>query len=135
MARPVQYSIDNVFEKAMLAYWRHGYQATSLEQLIAETGLGKSSLYNLFSGKRELYIQSLAFYAKRQVTGAVAILEQEGQPSVLVGQLLHTVLARISTSNDRLGCMLCNSSLDIGASDTEIASQVREFFDPLQRTF
>lgn len=133
MARPVQYSIDNVLEKAMLAFWRHGYQATSLEQLIAETGLGKSSLYNLFGGKRELYIQSLAFYAKREVTGAIAILEQGGRPRDLVGQLLNTVLNRISASNDRLGCLLCNSALDIGASDAEIARQVRDCFEPLQR--
>lgn len=135
MARPVQYSIDNVLEKAMFAFWRHGYQATSLEQLIAETGLGKSSLYNLFGGKRELYVRSLAFYAKREVTGAVAILEQGGQPGALVGQLLNTVLDRISSSNDRLGCLLCNSALDIGASDAGIARQVRACFDPLQRAF
>jgi TetR/AcrR family transcriptional repressor of nem operon len=135
MARPIKYSIDSVLEKAMLAFWRHGYQATSLEQLIAETGLGKSSLYNLFGGKRALYIQSLEFYANREVTAAVSILEQGGEPGALVGQLLNTVLVRISTNNDRLGCLLCNSALGIGASDAEIARQVRACLDPLQQAF
>lgn len=134
MARPIQYSIDNVLEKAMLAFWRHGYLATSLEQLLAETGLGKSSLYNLFGGKRELYIQTLAFYAKREVTGAVEILEQGGQPSVLIGQLLNTVLDRISANSDRLGCLLCNSALDVGTSDAEIAKQVRRCFEPMEQS-
>jgi TetR/AcrR family transcriptional repressor of nem operon len=131
MARPIKYAIDHVLEKAALTFWQHGYQATSLEQLITETGLGKSSLYNLFGGKRALYIQCLLFYAKHEVAGAFVILEQGGLPSVLVRQLLNTVLGRISSSNNRLGCLLCNSALDIGASDLEIASQARACLDPL----
>ncbi|WP_258571869.1 TetR/AcrR family transcriptional regulator [Actinomadura parmotrematis] len=46
----------------MSAFWTAGYEATSTEDLCAVTGVGRSSLYNAFAGKRELFLRALRRY-------------------------------------------------------------------------
>jgi hypothetical protein len=42
MTRPIKYSIDDVLENAMLAFWLHGYEATLLKNLSCVPGPGKT---------------------------------------------------------------------------------------------
>jgi hypothetical protein len=82
-----------------------------------------------------LYIRSLGVYANREVTGAVVMLNGGGPPGDSIGSLLGTVVDRIVKHNDRLGSLFCNSAMDTGTSDAEIASLVRQCFNPLQQVF
>ncbi|MFT7372166.1 MAG: TetR/AcrR family transcriptional repressor of nem operon [Oleiphilaceae bacterium] len=45
--------------KAMHLFWHKGYEACSMDDLLNETGLSRSSFYNTFGNKRDLYISSL----------------------------------------------------------------------------
>ena len=49
-------SRDEVLEKVMLVFWEKGYNDTSLEDLLSVTGLSKSSLYQAFGNKHELFL-------------------------------------------------------------------------------
>ena len=61
MARPQEFETSEALRSAMHLFWRKGYEAASLADLLAATGLSKSSLYATFGGKRELFLS--AFYA------------------------------------------------------------------------
>ena len=50
--------------RAMEAFWANGYDATSLDDLMSETGLSRSSLYNAFGDKLDLFIAALGTYAR-----------------------------------------------------------------------
>jgi AcrR family transcriptional regulator len=65
MARPRQFSREGVLEKALPVFWKHGFAATSLQELERATGVNKSGLYSEFSGKEELFLESLRFYLDR----------------------------------------------------------------------
>jgi AcrR family transcriptional regulator len=54
-----------VLVKALPVFWKHGYADTSLQELEAATGVNKSGLYSEFSGKEELFLESLRFYLDR----------------------------------------------------------------------
>jgi AcrR family transcriptional regulator len=66
MARPRNFSREGVLEKALPVFWRHGFADTSLQELEAATGVNKSGLYSEFSGKEELFLESLRFYLDHQ---------------------------------------------------------------------
>ena len=55
MARPQEFDTAEALYKAMDVFWRKGYEATSLADLLDATGLSKSSLYATFGGKREFF--------------------------------------------------------------------------------
>ena len=46
----------------MAAFWDHGYEATSMADLMAATGLQKGSIYKSFGSKHALFMQALDRY-------------------------------------------------------------------------
>jgi AcrR family transcriptional regulator len=65
MARPKNFSREGVLERALPVFWKHGFADASLQELEAATGVNKSGLYSEFSGKEELFLESLRFYLDR----------------------------------------------------------------------
>src|SRR3984885_395641 len=65
MARPKNFSREGVLEKALPLFWKHGFADASLQELEKATGVNKSGLYAEFSGKEELFLESLRFYLDR----------------------------------------------------------------------
>jgi len=69
MARPRNFSREGVLEKALPVFWKHGFADASLQELEKATGVNKSGLYSEFSGKEELFLESLRFYLDRMQLG------------------------------------------------------------------
>lgn len=65
MGRPRNFSREGVLEKALPVFWKHGFADASLQELEKATGVNKSGLYAEFSGKEELFLESLRFYLDR----------------------------------------------------------------------
>src|SRR5580700_8403252 len=65
MARPRNFNREGVLEKALPVFWKHGFADASLQKLEEATGVNKSGLYSEFSGKEDLFLESLRFYLDR----------------------------------------------------------------------
>src|SRR5271154_3605868 len=66
MARPKNFSREGVLEKALPAFWKHGFADTSLQELEKATGVNKSGLYAEFRDKGDLYLESLRHYLRKR---------------------------------------------------------------------
>jgi TetR/AcrR family transcriptional regulator, copper-responsive repressor len=66
MGRPKNFSREEVLEKALLVFWKQGFEDTSLQDLEKATGVNKSGLYAEFTDKGDLYLESLRFYLKKR---------------------------------------------------------------------
>jgi TetR/AcrR family transcriptional regulator, copper-responsive repressor len=73
MARPRNFSREGVLEKALPVFWEHGFADASLQELEKATGVNKSGLYSEFSGKEELFLESLRFYLDRMQLGLLRV--------------------------------------------------------------
>jgi TetR/AcrR family transcriptional regulator, copper-responsive repressor len=73
MARPRNFSREGVLEKALPVFWKHGFADASLQELERVTGVNKSGLYSEFSGKEELFLESLRFYLDRMQLGSLMV--------------------------------------------------------------
>ena len=60
--RTKDFEPDEVADAAMQVFWRRGYAATSVQDLVDGTGLGRGSLYNAFGSKQGLYEAALRRY-------------------------------------------------------------------------
>jgi TetR/AcrR family transcriptional repressor of nem operon len=63
----MQFDPGQALASAMSLFWRKGYEATSLQDLLKATGLSKSSLYQTFGSKRALFERSLDLYRREMV--------------------------------------------------------------------
>jgi AcrR family transcriptional regulator len=78
MARPKNFSREGVLEKALPVFWKHGFADASLQELEKATGVNKSGLYAEFSGKEELFLESLRFYLERVPQRELLLVEPLG---------------------------------------------------------
>lgn len=65
MGRKKTYQRDQVLNKAMKLFWKKGYEGTHLQELVAETGLNRFSLYKEFGGKDGLFQEAMTIYLKK----------------------------------------------------------------------
>ena len=125
MSRTPEFDREQVLDDALQAFWRNGYEATSLSDLLEATGLARQSLYNTFGDKRALYLKALAFY--RDETNGEMQRMLEATPSVKDGfaKLLLGLAAETREQHER-GCLLLSANLQRDARDAVIADFLRD---------
>src|SRR6202008_4821595 len=62
MAGVKQFDRNEVLDRAMTTFWTRGYEATSIDDLVEATGIGRGSLYGTFGDKRQLFLAALDRY-------------------------------------------------------------------------
>jgi AcrR family transcriptional regulator len=125
MPRPRTFDEDLAVEAAMRTFWANGYEATTTEDLCAATGLGRSSIYNTFTSKHELFRRALLRYVEMTTTAQIAIVEDEGRSPVERLRELFAVVIDGEMASRRdgrsLGCLTVNTTVELAARDAEAA--------------
>ncbi|WP_063803612.1 TetR/AcrR family transcriptional regulator [Streptomyces silvensis] len=133
MARPRQFDEDRVITAAMDTFWRHGYEGTSTRDLCESTGLGPSSLYNTFGGKRELYLRALERYYETVTAEQIALLNAPGSAKErLRAMMLHSLDSDLDAAEGRRGCFAMNAAVEVAALDPDVKRSVRRTFDRVE---
>jgi TetR/AcrR family transcriptional regulator, transcriptional repressor for nem operon len=134
MARPREFSEEAVLDAAVQCFWAHGYEATSVRDLIEKTGITGASLYNAFGDKRALYQRALDHYVEDSVVDRIRRCEALA-PREAIGAFFAEIVRRSLDDHQHKGCMLVNAVLDVAPSDpgfqrilAAVLIRVEEFF-------
>ncbi len=113
---------DAALDKAMTLFWQHGYEATSLSDLVEATGAKAPTLYAEFTNKEGLFRAVLDRYIARFARQHEAQLLCEDKPLETALLDYFTAVATCFTSNDTpAGCFMINTSATLAASSKAIA--------------
>jgi AcrR family transcriptional regulator len=125
MPRPRTFDEDRAVDAAMRTFWANGYEVTTTEDLCVATGLGRSSIYNTFSSKHELFRRSLLRYVEMMTTAQLGMLEDEGRsPIERLRTLFSAVIdGEMATRRDgrSIGCLTVNTTVELAGRDPEAA--------------
>ncbi|RAG86612.1 TetR family transcriptional regulator [Streptacidiphilus pinicola] len=124
MARPRTFDEDAILDRAMLLFWRKGYEATAMSDLVEELGLGRGSIYAAFGDKHQLFVRALARYLDRQNTLLATALDDEGPAVAQLRAVLGRLLAADAACGNA-GCFSVNSIAELLPHDDEVARLVR----------
>lgn len=133
MARPKEYCLPEALDKAMRVFWAKGYFGTSVEDLVAATGVSRYGLYGEFGDKNGLFLAALQRYRTDIVAPLLDII---GQPDASLGALrsLFAVLAEFARQpGGKLGCLVFNSVNEIGLHDEATAGKILEIREQLSQ--
>ncbi|MEO0479854.1 MAG: TetR/AcrR family transcriptional regulator [Planctomycetota bacterium] len=125
MARPRTFDEDETLDRVVDLFWSQGYQATSLQDLIATTGLPKGSLYNAFGDKRALFDKALDRYC-RGVESKMRSLLESAPDAVVVDSWLDFLSRDLRTDAHPRGCMAMQTGAELGPHDEEIRARLAE---------
>lgn len=137
MGRPRQFDTDEALAATMHQFWAHGYEGTSLSDLVAATGLARASLYNAFGSKHDMYLDSLDRYLEKQIPEMLFDLEagEEGLDAIAAFfEQFPTVVATMPQEASK-GCLLVNSSTETATVDAAVAVRVGAYRRRLQGAF
>jgi TetR/AcrR family transcriptional repressor of nem operon len=134
MARPREFDEGTVLEAAGLCFWKQGYEATSVRDLVVQTGITAASLYIAFGDKRALYQKALDHFVEASVADRIRRSEAL-PPRQAIEAFFEDIVKRSLNDRDRKGCMLVNAALDVAPHDpafrqivTEVLVGIEAFF-------
>jgi len=123
MARPREFDEDVVLDAAVECFWKRGYEATSVRELVARTGITAASLYNAFGDKRSLYGRVLDHYVEASVVNRIRRCGAL-PPCRAIEEFFEEIVKRSLSDRDRKGCLLVNAALDVAPHDPEFRKVV-----------
>ena len=128
MARPRAFDEEKVLDAAREQFAKTGYAATSMDDLMKATGLGKGSLYGAFGDKHQLFLRVLEGYCVDSVSDVRDLL---GGPEPAADRVRALVRESARGATAR-GCMLVNSTAELNERDEEVQRKSRKAFDTIE---
>jgi len=133
--RPREFDPDQVLDAAMAVFWKNGYAGTGLAELESATKLGRQSLYGAFGDKRALFARVVDRYfdvvLKRHIIDA---LDAPGSARANVEKVIRA-WESAAAAPDFNGCLVGNSSSEMGLHDPEMAELLRRKLELLEAAF
>jgi len=135
MARPREFDETQALNAAVIGFWEHGYEATSVRRLAASMGITCASLYNAFGDKRALFRRALAHYVETGFSARAARLERDLPPHEAIVAFFREIVDRSVNDADRKGCLIVNSALELAPHDAEFRAVVEDVLNEMEAFF
>ncbi|MBB4687546.1 TetR/AcrR family transcriptional regulator [Amycolatopsis jiangsuensis] len=129
MARPRAFDEEQVLNAVREQFWNAGYAATSLEDLMRVSGLGKGSLYAAFGDKHQLFLRALHSYTDGVNGHLRKTLTETPRAMDALRMLLEMPIADADGAGPRRGCLMANSTCELGNADPDVLAHARRTYE------
>jgi TetR/AcrR family transcriptional repressor of nem operon len=127
MARPRSFDPNDVLDIARQVFWQKGFQATSLDEITASSGVAKPSLYAAFGDKNALFLRVLDRYHDGILGWAERTLAQPGLARDAVRQWLTGFIPYCSGEKGQHGCLSVNSATDGSLDQAGVRKSIERY--------
>jgi AcrR family transcriptional regulator len=110
VGRPREFELQEALDRAMMLFWRKGYEGASLSDLTEALGITRPSLYAAFGNKEELFRQVLDRYDERTAGFLAGSIAAPTARTVAEG-LLRGAANFHADPNNPPGCLMVHGSL------------------------
>ena len=121
--RPLSFDRDAALEQAMLTFWRHGYETTSIVDLTTAMGVTAPSLYTAFGDKKRLFLEAARRYAgdpekmAQTIDGAATAYDA-------ARDLLTAAATAYTGEATPRGCLLASATASGSAASADVQSAI-----------
>lgn len=128
MPRPRSIPEDVAVERALLLFWEHGYDRTSIADLSEAIGLGPSSIYNAFGSKEELFRKAIGRYVGTYAAPTMQLLASDGDEYAVafIRKLMRGLTKLYTTEGLPSGCAIFQSGGSGSPSDSHACAITQE---------
>jgi AcrR family transcriptional regulator len=111
--RPREFDADKALEAALLLFWRHGYEGTSLAALCRAMGINTPSLYATYGNKEALFRKALDLYLQKPASYLPNALKEHTAHRA-VEKLFRGAINMAMQREHPDGCLLVHGALAAG---------------------
>jgi AcrR family transcriptional regulator len=123
--RPLSFDRDAALERAMLTFWRHGYETTSIVDLTNAMGVTPPSLYAAFGDKKRLFLEAVRRYAGDPEVTARTIAGARSAYDAARTMLTSAAVAYTGEVTPR-GCLLASATASGSAASCDVQNTISE---------
>ena len=120
------FDTDAALDKAVRLFWQRGYEATSMADLVAETGVAAASLYAAFDNKAGLFAAVIERYA---ATFSVHLYAPINDPALSTYEAVKGLLERAASSFSEpetpAGCFMYSAAAAVSPASAAIECLLR----------
>ena len=132
MARPRQFNEKKILAAVRDEFRKNGYTATSLDDLMRVTGLGKGSIYAAFGDKRRLFLSALKVYADATLTDVRMALSSDRPAIERLRMLFERPDCGPRGDGTYRGCFLANSTTELASIDKDVTALARGIYHAVE---
>lgn len=121
--RPLSFDRDAALWQAMLLFWRHGYEGTSINALTAVLGVTPPSIYAAFGDKKQLFREAVQLYSGAGKRAAQIINDAPTARAAADG-LLRAAAHRFTGTETPPGCLLASSAITGSAESADVQAEL-----------
>lgn len=126
--RIAEFDRAQVLENAMHCFRTKGYAGTTMQELVAATGLHPGSLYGAFGNKRGLLLAAVDHYVCQKRTRRRQVM---AQPSALAGIEVYLDLVVEDTLSG--ACLVTRMLMEMSEKDDELAARMQQICQELEQ--
>ena len=117
---------EQALEAALMEFWRHGYEATSIAVLTKAMGINPPSLYAAFGDKRKLFSAAVERYARTHGDYGARALGQSTARGV-VETMLRLAATEYTGADHPPGCLVIDGATNTSDASQDVAEELRGY--------
>ncbi|QES88496.1 TetR/AcrR family transcriptional regulator [Rhizosphaericola mali] len=124
MPRNKEFKYEDKLEAARNLFWEKGYQATTMNDLVNTLELNRSSIYDSFGNKHELFIKCLHNYIAEKKKSYKISASKAKSPLLAAIQIIKDIVKTIFS--DSKTCLAINSTFELSRIDKEAGKLLKD---------
>lgn len=129
MGRPKAFDREAAIQTIMNDMWKLGYEALSVKAISERLGITRSSFYNAFNSREDLFKEVLQEYYKDPLTRELA--RPESKPKSVAKALTHefrSICKARASDQEARGCLVVKSANSLVGNDEVLGPLIEENF-------
>lgn len=133
MARLKEFDPKDKLEKARDLFWKKGYYATSMQDLVNDMKINRGSMYDTFGDKHKLFISSLESYVAETHDEYKKVISGETSPIKSIEKIIQKAIKR--SFEESKVCMVVKTSFELAPFDTGVKELLQQSTNTLMGIF
>ena len=123
IGRPREFDLDNALDRALLVFWRNGYEGASIADLTDAMGINPPSLYAAFGNKEGLFRKVVDRYIERHA-GFWEVARTAPTARAMVEHLLRASVDFVTDESNPRGCLMVRGAMACSEAATKIRDEI-----------
>jgi len=133
MPRTKDFEPQEALDVAMDLFWRKGYEAVSMRELLDAMSIGRGSFYGTFGDKHALFLAALDRFREVRTSWIEEVLEESGLEAI--EEVFRRSVDGLVAPEVRRGCLLANSAVELAPHDPEVAGRIYRYVSRTEDAF
>ena len=132
MPRTLGFDVETARAAILREFWLRGYEGTSLSDLERATSLVRTSLYNFFGNKPDMFMDSLKLY-HQTIEARIDAATNDRGTEALVEVIIAMMEGSDKAAGQPAGCLMVSAATHGGALEDRHLQLVRDYRQMLSR--